>query len=320
MYGLPFASGPTGTTQPNTSWVYPGSWMQGDTTDWTTTGTDTEALWCSGSGSSRFSTLCNIHDPDGVVRPADAWIGGINSTLTASPENYLNDSGTNSLRPVILHRPFRSVAELGYVFRDTPWKTLSFFDNTSQGKTGTAPDSGGNGLNGDGALLDLFSIADEPSVVAGRPNLNTTQPLVQQALLSGTGQAPDGTSLLSNPGGIATAYQSYAAGTMPMNLGQLVNFMTSTQFLAPTAYPLSVTNVQNTKNYRESVMRSLAGNTQTRTWNLLIDVVAQTGRYPSTATSLNNFLVEGEKRYWLSVAIDRYTGKIISEQLEAANE
>jgi hypothetical protein len=71
------------------------------------------------------------------------------------------------------------------------------------------------------------------------------------------------------------------------------------------------------------VVRALTGGTQTRTWNLLIDVVAQVGRFPAGATaptSLANFLVEGEKRYWLSVAVDRYTGKVIDEQWEPVNE
>ena len=60
---------------------------------------------------------------------------------------------------------------------------------------------------------------------------------------------------------------------------------------------------------------------QRRTWNLLIDVIAQSGKYPATAQSLqNDFIVEGEKRYWLHVAIDRFTSEIIDQQLEAVYE
>jgi hypothetical protein len=46
---------------------------------------------------------------------------------------------------------------------------------------------------------------------------------------------------------------------------------------------------------------------QTRTWNLLIDVIAQTGKYKPNAPGLtgSNFVVEGEKRYWLHVALGR---------------
>jgi hypothetical protein len=52
----------------------------------------------------------------------------------------------------------------------------------------------------------------------------------------------------------------------------------------------------------------------------MIDVIAQTGRYPPNAASLANFVVEGEKRYWLHVAIDRFTGQIIDQQLEPVYE
>jgi hypothetical protein len=47
---------------------------------------------------------------------------------------------------------------------------------------------------------------------------------------------------------------------------------------------------------------------QTRTWNLFIDVIAQTGKYaPGTTdiTQANKFTVEGEKRYWLHIALGR---------------
>ena len=68
------------------------------------------------------------------------------------------------------------------------------------------------------------------------------------------------------------------------------------------------------------MIRALADCSNTRTWNLLIDMVAQVGKYPSSASSLDNFLVEGERHYWLHVAIDRYTGKIVDKQLEIVRE
>ncbi len=39
-------------------------------------------------------------------------------------------------------------------------------------------------------------------------------------------------------------------------------------------------------------------------------MVAQCGKYGPGATSLNDFIVEGEARYWVYVAIDRFTGKL----------
>ena len=42
--------------------------------------------------------------------------------------------------PIMLNRPFRNVAELGYAFRDLPWKTVDFFTDKSA----------------DAGLLDIF--------------------------------------------------------------------------------------------------------------------------------------------------------------------
>jgi len=52
----------------------------------------------------------------------------------------------------------------------------------------------------------------------------------------------------------------------------------------------------------------------------MIDVVAQSGRFPPLAATLSQFVVEGEHRYWLHIAIDRFTGETIDQQLEAVYE
>ena len=59
-------------------------------------------------------------------------------------------------------------------------------------------------------------------------------------------------------------------------------------------------NLATSDETKGTVVRALAEMGQTRTWNLLIDVIAQTGRYAPAATSVtqaNKFTVEGEKRY-----------------------
>ena len=72
---------------------------------------------------------------------------------------------------------------------------------------------------------------------------------------------------------------------------------------------------------RNLYVRALAPVTNTRTWNLLIDIIAQSGTHLTpTAQTLNDFAVEGERRYWLHVAIDRYTGKVLDQQLEPVYE
>jgi len=91
----------------------------------------------------------------------------------------------------------------------------------------------------------------------------------------------------------------------------LVNLIANETGLGPTV----------PKTQRESIARVLGEVDQTRTWNLLIDVIAQTGRYPPNATSLQNgFAVTGEQHYWVHVAIDRFTGKVIDKQIEVVNE
>jgi hypothetical protein len=52
----------------------------------------------------------------------------------------------------------------------------------------------------------------------------------------------------------------------------------------------------------------------------MIDVIAQSGRYPPNAGNLAGFIVEGEQRYWVHVAIDRFTGEVIDKQIEVVNE
>ena len=99
--------------------------------------------------------------------------------------------------------------------------------------------------------------------------------------------------------------------TQPMiNKSELV-----TRFAADA----SVTALGN-KEAREGVIRALSDVGQTRTWNLMIDVIAQSGKYGADAANVDNFIVEGEKRYWLHVAIDRFTGEVIDQQLEKINE
>jgi pentatricopeptide repeat protein len=60
--------------------------------------------------------------------------------------------------------------------------------------------------------------------------------------------------------------------------------------------------------------------TNTRTWNLMIDVIAQAGRYTAASKTLNDFEVEGERRYWIHLAIDRFTGEVVDSQIEPVSE
>src|SRR5262249_26252680 len=73
---------------------------------------------------TRYNAATTYADNDGVTRPADAIYSDGTAGTGSSTPYYV---GSTAYRPVFLNRPFRSVAELGYVFRDLPWKTLDFF-------------------------------------------------------------------------------------------------------------------------------------------------------------------------------------------------
>ena len=280
-------------------------------------------------------------DPDGVVRrvvggyASDPVSGGAENGTPGLPMVTAANSSNGESRPIMLNRPFRSVAELGYVFRGTPWGNLNF----------SFPESG------DAALLDVFCVNElenANNLVAGRVNVNTRQAPVLQALLAGAltddsattatltaAQAADVASELISRTSSTTATSATSATGPLANRAELVGRYIGTGSVtdvnpddAYTGFAYDVGKAPSLKalpaalitRLRTAAVRGLADSTTARTWNLLIDLVAQTGRYPVTATTaaqLPNFNVAGEKHYWLHVAIDRYTGQILDQQLES---
>jgi hypothetical protein len=155
-------------------------------------------------------------------------------------------------------------------------------------------------------------------------NLNTQNVAVLQAVLNNTladSIGNTGSVTLSNPSAMAQKLASYTAATPFVNKDQLVTgFGPTLPKGSSSASPFGSVDEQNVKACREAYIRSLADVGQTRTWNLMVDVIAQAGHYPPNATSLDQFVVEGESRVWLHVAIDRFTGQIIDEKLEPVNQ
>jgi len=252
-------------------------------------------------------------DPDGVARIGDGGFSPGNAgqvpTAQLNPNPALNPPNTasNLTRPKRLDRPFRSVAELGYVFRDAAWKTLNF----------SSADSA------DAALLDVFCMEDT-EVRAGLSSLNNQRPEIWSAYLNGSVRQDDDVSSKttdSQSTDLAASITSYL-GDNPdqplLNVAEIVTRLSNIDIMKASSFG----NAANLaiKSQRESAIRALSGNVQSRTWNLMIDLVAQTGKYPKGSTALNQFVVEGERRYWLHVAIDRYTGEIIDELLEVVQE
>ena len=254
---------------------------------------------------------------------------GSNPYSESPPASETDFTHNDPVRPVMMNRPFRSVGEIGYAFRDQPFRTLGF-------SSASSPDAG---------LLDLFTTiaygptptpSPSPSITPTYPtptatprggviNLNSLQTPALAAVLASTitkektprqftGGAPSPTPTtltVTQAKNVATSLVSSTSSAPIVNRTGLANLIASETGLGPTV----------PKTQRESIARALGEADQTRTWNLLMDVIAQSGRYPPNATNLQNgFVVEGEQRYWVHVAIDRFTGQVIDKQIEVVNE
>jgi hypothetical protein len=260
------------------------------------------SIWPSGSSPQALGSAATnpavyaqnstgYADPDGKVRLGD------NGPASTNPYG----TGQDAVRPMVLNRPFRSVGEMSYAFRDQPFKTIDFLTNNSA----------------DASLMDLFCIAENSNsshLRAGVVNLNTRQSPVLAALVSAAVQSDDSVPNYvseAKANMVATNLIAATATTPLINRGDLVKALAADATLTLT------------KTQHEAAIRALADAGQTRTWNLMIDIIAQSGRYPpnvTDATDLRKFVVQGEKRYWLHVAIDRFTGEVVDQELEAVYE
>lgn len=68
-----------------------------------------------------------------------------------------------------------------------------------------------------------------------------------------------------------------------------------------------------------AITRALADVGTTRTWNVMIDLVAQSGKVPP-GSQLEDFRATSESRWWVFVSIDRFTGKILAHSVERVVE
>jgi Tfp pilus assembly protein PilX len=244
-------------------------------------------------------------DPDEIRRRADGdAANGVRPMQSSNAASFVPNTQDLGL---VLNRPFRSVGELSYVFRDAPYKSLDFFSANSA----------------DGALLDIFSVDEQPSVVAGKLNLNTRNAIaLQSVLVASSREDGTATNILSVSEAQAIANNLIANTSSPIitaTTGPLQNPADLAKRIS-AILPVASTANAAIKARREVIVRALGGAGQTRTWNLLVDVIAQSGRFATNATSNAQFIAEGEKRYWLHVAIDRYTGQVIDQQLETVLE
>jgi hypothetical protein len=275
----------------------------------------------SGNNTTYTTNSPYITDLDGIIRGADsayaysssrAW--GINPLLpggsSASSSSQLQ---TLPARPVMLNHPFNSVGDLGYVYRDDPFRTLDFM-------TPGSPDAG---------LLDLFGLSEAP-VVAGRINPNTPYNQVIQSLVSGATQSSltsisgaTNTVPSSTAQNVASAFLPLTSATPITNRASIVTSGAVSNIINGGNFNDGSTSLVKTEG--ESFVRSLAESSNTRTWNFLIDVIGQSGHFVNNSSLVSsngkdNFVVDGERHYWLHVAIDRYTGKVVDQQLEIVDQ
>jgi len=75
-------------------------------------------------------------------------------------------------------------------------------------------------------------------------------------------------------------------------------------------------DLSRTKIQQEAAIRTLSEMGSTRTWNLLVDLIVQTGNFTSSSEDLSDFVVRAERRFWVHLAIDRLTGEIVGRQTE----
>ena len=191
---------------------------------------------------------------------------------------------------LVLNRDFRNVGELGYAYKN--------------GSTSLDFRTAGSS---DAPLLDLFTY-NTATPRSGIVNLNTQNIYVLAAILMGAITTESSSATVPRTAATPAATSIINATTSLPAIGR--------QDVARLASAVTHSTFTPNEETKETTARALAEVGQTRTWGLIIDVIAQTGRYPPNAASLANFVVEGEKRYWLHVAIDRFTGQIIDQQLE----
>ena len=156
---------------------------------------------------------------------------------------------------------------------------------------------------------------------AGVINVNSRQAGAIAAVIAATTRVENAVTPI-----LVAATDAINTGTIFASLSAPVTNKAGLANLIANASPSpspSLLNPSVPKTEREAIARALGEAGQARTWNLLIDVIAQGGKYAPGTTSIsqaNKFAVDGEQRYWIHVAIDRFTGQVIDKQIEVVNE
>src|SRR5439155_22160628 len=158
----------------------------------------------------------------------------------------------------------------------------------------------------DAPLLDLFTY-NTATPRSGIVNLNTRNIYVLAAILMGAITTESSSATVPRTAATPAATSIINATTSLPAIGR--------QDVARLASAVTHSTFTPNEEAKETTARALAEVGQTRTWGLMIDVIAHTGRYPSIAASLAALVVVADKRYWRYVSIDFLTRCIIVEQV-----
>ena len=255
--------------------------------------------------NGNFGNTITIIDPVGNGNPSD-YVYGIEGMSFDDPIFNAARPGLYCPYPppvpqnyTLLNRRFENVGEFGYAYNPastTTSKTLDFASSASHDKP----------------LLDFFTY-NTASKRAGIVNLNTRNgpvlaSIIRGALLHDLGAENTPTNVVSPtqpPVDALAAGQAIVAATTAAG-GAAVNRADVARLAAAAAAAVPGT-LGASDEAKQTIARALAEAGQARTWNLMIDVIAQTGKYKPNAPDLTagNFVVEGEKRYWLHISLGR---------------
>lgn len=269
-------------------------------------------------------------DPDDVLRPGVAADNVWGQSILGNPmsrrykvnlnNGVLTKDASLDGRPRILNRPFRSVGELAYAFRGTPWRDIDFLHPSS-------PDAG---------LLDVFSLYENPDedaadykktpIVSGRVNINSANKETLAAILRDT-SLDDGRYLTP---ALATTMASdiydwinskdKKKGPLDSKAALVAPGIPNEQaqgLIYELSKKLTNTDDRSIKDRREFAVRALSDGTTMRSWDFLLDLVVQSGQLPPLATGLDKFRSASEQRFWVHFAIDRPSGQVIAVQWES---
>jgi hypothetical protein len=295
----------------------------GDTSGGHPTGTHVTIIETATDGSGKFvlgwengeASAATDTDPSNPHNPYN-WIIDPNTGTTKSWPSFT---------PIVLNHAFTTVGDFGYGLR--PEYASSRFQRLDF-----------HTANPNANLLDFFTYnpVDHDYPRMGFVNLNTKNvPVIAAILQSALKKDID----IVNPPTLPTVAPSEAtsAAQLIVNATNLLPAVTRADIGRLTAAGATAISTagfaagEETEKVPEAIARALCEVTQTRTWNLFIDVIAQTGRYApgtSSITEANKFTMEGEKRYWLHVALGRDlitstnppTVDVLGSQLEQVNE